>query len=50
MPDKIVATNCSALSTKYGANGLKVVLSAIRELVAADRGRGLTTQLVEIPK
>jgi hypothetical protein len=48
MPDKILVTNCSALSKKYGANGLAAVLLAIKALVAADRGKGLTTQLVDI--
>jgi hypothetical protein len=41
-------TNCSALSEKYGANKLKVVLDATKALVAADKNRGLTTQLVDI--
>lgn len=48
MPNKILVANCSALSEKYGANGLKSVLAAIKALVAADKNRGLTTQLVDI--
>ena len=48
MPNKILITNYSALSDKYGANGLKAVLTATKALVAADRNRGLTTQLVDI--
>jgi hypothetical protein len=48
MPDKILVTNCSALSTKYGRDGIRSVLDAVKELVAADRDRGLTTRLVDI--
>lgn len=48
MPNKILVANCSALSEKYGANGLKAVLEATKALVAADKNRGLTTQLVDI--
>jgi hypothetical protein len=48
MPDKIVVANCSALGAKYGAKGLKAVLDAVRLLVAADKDRGLKTQLVDI--
>jgi hypothetical protein len=48
MSDKILVTNCTALKRKYGARGLAAVLGAIKVLVAADRDRGLTTQLVDI--
>ena len=48
MPNKILVANCSALSEKYSANGLKAVLDATKALVAADKNRGLTTQLVDI--
>jgi hypothetical protein len=48
MPDKILVTNCSALSAKYGAKGLKAVLDAVKALVGADKAKGLATQLVDI--
>lgn len=48
MPDKILVTNYSALSKKYGGNGRKAVLDAVKALAAADKARGLTTQLVDI--
>jgi hypothetical protein len=48
MPDKILVTNCSSLATKYGDNGLKAVLKAVKTLVVADRERSLTTQLIDI--
>ncbi len=48
MPDKVIVTNSSALSKKYGAKGLKAVLEAISDLAAADKARGLSTQLVDI--
>src|ERR1700704_2956777 len=48
MPDKIIVTNSSALSKKYGAKGLKAVLEAVSDLAAADKARGLSTQLVNL--
>lgn len=48
MPDKILATNTSALSTKYGARGRQAVLEAVKALIASDKRRGLTTQLVDL--
>jgi Peptidase family C25 len=48
MADKIVVTNNSALKKKYGDKGLKAVLGAVSELIAADKARGLATQLVDI--
>src|SRR3981189_3547968 len=48
MPDKVIVTNSSALSKKYGAKGLKAVLEAVSDLAAADKARGLSTQLVDI--
>jgi Peptidase family C25 len=47
MTDKILVTNCAALEKKY-KNGVKALLAAVRDLIAADKGRGLTTQLVDI--
>lgn len=47
MTDKILVTNCTALKKKY-KNSAQAVLDAVRELIAADKDRGLTTQLVDI--
>ena len=47
MTDKILVTNCAALKKKYN-NGMQAVLDAVRDLIAADKDRGLTTQLVDI--
>ena len=47
MPDKILVTNCAALKEKY-KGGLRAVLHAVRDLIAADKRRGLVTQLVDI--
>jgi hypothetical protein len=48
MPDKVLVTNCSALTQKYGSDGFKAVQAAIGTLVAADKARGLTTKLFDI--
>jgi hypothetical protein len=48
MSDKIIVTNASALAKKYGSKGLKSVLEAVAALVAADKARSLSTQLVDI--
>jgi hypothetical protein len=48
MPDKILVANCSALSKKYGERGLKLILQAVGTLVAADKKKGLTAQLIDI--
>ncbi len=48
MPDKILVTNCAALQKKYGDKGMREVLGAVRDLIAADKARGMTTQLVDI--
>lgn len=47
MTDKILVTNCAALTKKY-KNGARAVLDAVRDLIAADKSRGLTTELVDI--
>ena len=47
MPDKILVTNWAALKEKY-KGGLRAVLHAVRDLIAADKRRGLVTQLVDI--
>lgn len=46
MPDKVIVTNLSALKEKYGAAGLKKIQSAVKDLIAADKKRGITTSLV----
>jgi Peptidase family C25 len=48
MSDKMLITNCAALKKKYGAQGFQDVRKAITALIAADKQRGLTTQLVDI--
>lgn len=48
MPDKVIVTNMAALKKKYGAAGVKSIQSAVRDLIAADKRRGLTTTLVAI--
>ncbi len=48
MPDKILVTNCAALKKKYGDQGFKDIRTAIGALVAADKARGLSTQLFDI--
>jgi Peptidase family C25 len=46
-PDKVLVTNRSALTTKYGSN-LAAVDKAVAALVAADKARGLTTMVVNL--
>ncbi len=48
MIDKIVLSNNIALETKYGPQGLKTVLTAVKGLIAADKTRGLRTELIDI--
>jgi Peptidase family C25 len=48
MVDKILITNTSALKTKYGTNGAAALLTAARAYIVADKGKGLSTQLVDI--
>jgi hypothetical protein len=45
--NKVIATNASVLSAKYG-QGISKVSAAVDELIAADRDRGLTTMLVNL--
>ena len=47
MIDKVIVTNVSALRAKYGAKYAQVQAAA-RDLIAADKARGLTTRLVAI--
>ncbi len=46
--DKVLVTNVSALKKKYKAAGWSAIKKGIRELVKADKARGLTTQLVAL--
>lgn len=48
MTDKVLITNASTQREKYGARGYRRVQAAIRELVTADRRRGLQTIVVDI--
>jgi hypothetical protein len=43
--DKVIATNLTALRAKYGADGLTKIQAAVRNLIDADKKRGLTTVL-----
>lgn len=45
--DKIIVTNLSALLAKYGSKS-RAIRSAINAMIAADKKRGLATQLVPI--
>jgi hypothetical protein len=46
--DKVILTNVSALKTKYGAQGLRTVQSAVTGLIQADKARGLQTKLIAL--
>lgn len=48
MTDKVIVTNLTALKAKYGAAGLASIKSAVNDLIAADKGRGLMTSLVAL--
>ena len=48
MVDKILVTNAAALKAKYTNRGLRTIQAAVRELVAADKARGLATRFVDI--
>jgi hypothetical protein len=48
MSDKVILTNLTALKQKYGATGLKKIRSALKDLIAADKKRGLITSLVAL--
>ncbi len=43
---KLVVTNKTALRSKYGPEGLKKVLAAVRQMKQADRKRGLETEII----
>ena len=44
--DKIIVTNRSALQNKYGSAGFKKIQAAVKQLIAADKKRNLTSLLV----
>jgi hypothetical protein len=48
MVDKILVTNGSALKKKYGDKGVAALLAAVKTYIAADKAKGLATQLVDI--
>jgi hypothetical protein len=48
MTDKLIVTNYAALQKKYTGAALKPILAAVKGLIAADKARGLTTQIVDI--
>lgn len=48
MTDKVIVTNLTALKKKYEPAGIKAIQTAVNELIAADKGRGLTTILVSL--
>ena len=49
MTDKVIVTNMTALTVKYGG-AMKEIRKAIRGLIAADKKRGLATRLVALDK
>ena len=46
--DKVVISNFAALKDKYGSRGLRAIRAAVARLIAADKGRGLNTVLVDV--
>jgi hypothetical protein len=46
MDDKIIVTNRSSLTAKYGASGLTKIRKAVRALIEADAKRGIKSRLV----
>jgi hypothetical protein len=46
MDDKIIVSNKSALTAKYGAAGVARIKAAVNALIAADKARGILTRLV----
>jgi hypothetical protein len=47
MSTKVIVTNTRALEKKYGGRASEV-LDAVRSLIKADAGKGLTTELIEL--
>jgi hypothetical protein len=48
MTDKVIVTNLTGLKQKYEPSGVKAIQTAMSELIAADKKRGLTTILVAL--
>ena len=48
MDDKIIVTNLSALTAKYKTSGVSKIKTACRQLIAADKKRGLATRIINI--
>lgn len=48
MADKILVVNSAAIRAKYNNKGLQAVRGALRDLVAADKARGLKAQMIDI--
>ena len=46
--DKVILTNLGALKAKYGSAGLKSIRSAVDDLIAADKQRGLETVVIAL--
>jgi hypothetical protein len=46
--DKVILTNMTVLSGKYGASGVRKIRAALNGLIAADKKRGLVTRLVAL--
>ena len=47
MNDKILITNNTALQQKYGT-GFGKIQTAIKQLIAADKARGLNTKVIAV--
>ena len=50
MDDKIIVSNHSALTAKYGKAGVAKIKSAIKSLIAADAKRGIKSRLVYLDR
>lgn len=46
MANKVILTNKTALTAKYGASGLQAIQAALTTMIAADRGRNVITTVV----
>lgn len=46
--DKIILTNRTALTNKYGATGLKKIQASVKKLITADKKRKIISQLIFI--
>jgi len=48
--DKVIVTNLTALQAKYGSAGVNKIQAAVKDLIKADKQRGLTTVLVAVDR